>query len=273
MKTKNWKAFPHDASDFLYDGDALKKNWKRLHEGDNEPFPDVKRMKSLMGDGESAAEALQQAWRDFHHGDFASAVDRGMELGAAGAAVANKAAGMYATYLEPSESNQLKIFEAIAENAEAAMDALPNEPASHYFHAFALGRYSQGISIVKALSQGLGGKIKDSLDRTLALDDKHAEAHTAMGLYHAEIIDKVGGMVGKLTYGANPKKAMAHFEAALNLAPHSPIARIEYGNGLLMLFKNKKIDDATDAYVEASEMTPADAMQKLDVELALSEFE
>ena len=76
------------------------------------------------------------------------------------------------------------------------------EPNSHYRHAFALGRYSQGLSIAKALKQGIAGKVRASLDTALELAPKHAEAHTALALYHAEIIGKIGAMIGGLTYGA-----------------------------------------------------------------------
>ena len=29
-----WTAFPHDSADYTYDAAALKKNWARLHAGD-----------------------------------------------------------------------------------------------------------------------------------------------------------------------------------------------------------------------------------------------
>ncbi len=137
----------------------------------------------------------------------------------------------------------------------------------------ALGRYSQGISIAKALAQGFGGRIKKSLERALELEPEHAEALTAMGLYHAEVIDKVGSLMGGLTYGANSKEALQLFAAALELTPDAPIAHIEYANGLLMLNGNKSLEQATEEYEVASELTPIDAMQSLDIEMARGEFE
>ena len=43
--------------------------------------------------------------------------------------------------------------------ADAAARA-PKDANAHYLYAYALGRYSQGISITKALAQGFGGKIR-----------------------------------------------------------------------------------------------------------------
>ena len=100
----------------------------------------------------------------------------------------------------------------------------------------------------KALKDGYGGRIKSALETALKLDPKHADAHTAMGAYHAEIIDKVGGMIGKLTYGANKDAALEHYRQALKLNPQSPIAHIEYANGLLMLLGDKGTDEATELY-------------------------
>ncbi|MEJ2534155.1 MAG: hypothetical protein P8008_01415 [Gammaproteobacteria bacterium] len=206
-------------------------------------------------------------------GDFGAAVALATECGALGHAPANKAAGIYATYLETSDRARQAIFKEAAERAESAAKALPDDPNAHYFQAFNLGRYSQSISIAKALRQGIGGKIRDCLDRALALQPDHAEAHTALGLYHAEIIDKVGKMVGRMTYGASADAALGHFQRAVELTPDAPIAHMEYANGLYLLFGDDRLDEVTELYVKASEMKPRDAMERLDVEAAAAELE
>ena len=255
----DWKEFPHDQTAFDYAGASLKKAWKTLHAGDCEPWP--------------ADKALQQAWRSFHRGDFHDAVIRADRLGIEGHACANKATGVYATYLEDDERRQIECFKAAIARAEKAIEELPDDPNSHYLHAFNLGRYSQSISVVKALKQGVGGKIHASLNRTLELQPRHAEAHTALGMYHAEIIDKVGRLIGSMTYGASENAALDHFQTALELAPDSPIAHIEYGNGLYLLYGDSRLEEVTELYVRASEMQAMDAMEKLDVESALAELE
>jgi tetratricopeptide (TPR) repeat protein len=76
-----------------------------------------------------------------------------------------------------------------------------------------------------------------------------------------------------MTYGASAAKALEHFDRALELTPDSPIAHIEYGNGLYLLYEDNKIDEVSDLYVKASEFEPMDAMEKLDIETALAELE
>jgi Tfp pilus assembly protein PilF len=157
--------------------------------------------------------------------------------------------------------------------AEAAIAALPGEANSHYRHAFALGRFSQRISIVKALKQGLAGKVRESLDKTLKLDDKHAEAHTALAIYHAEVIGKIGALIGGMTYGAKASEAEKHIQTALKLTPDSPIAHVERANLLLLLHSDKQEDAAAAAYEKASKLKPKDAMEKLDSEFAREQIE
>ena len=277
-----WAAFPHDAKGYAYAGDALKKAWPKLHAGDCEPFPDAKRAAALLKaagkaapklDADALAEALQDAWRAFHRGDFKAAFDAGEKLGAVGASVAVKAIGIHATYLVDDEAERLKRYEQAAKLAEAAVKALPDEANSHYRHAFALGRYSQGLSIAKALKMGIAGKVRVSLDAALELEPKHAEAHTALALYHAEIINKIGAMIGGLTYGAKASEAEKHIKVAVKLTPASPIAHIEHGNVLLLLDENRNEDAAAAAYEKAAKCTPLDAMEALDAAWAREQIE
>lgn len=254
-----WKHFPYPDKTFVYTSATLKKNWARLHRGDCEPFPaDVK---------------VQEAWRAYHAGEFGKAVELGLACGLAGYTVANKAATVYASYLETDDERKLALLSDAAQRCEEQQAATPDDPNAWYLHAFALGRYSQGISVGKALAQGLGGKIKNSLTRAIELEPAHADAHIALGAYHAEVIDKVGALVGGLTYGAKKDVGVAHFEKALELNPDSAIGRIEFANGLAMMFGRSRLKDAERYYREAVACRPMDAMERLDVEAAREELE
>ncbi len=281
-KGKSWAKFPHESKSFDYAGDKLAKSWSKLHAGDCEAFPDEAAIAARLaanpklGKTSAAgviAETLQEAWRSYHRGDFQAAYEAGESLGALGTSVAVKAGGIHAVYLLDDEAAQLQRFEALNLMAEAACKALPEDANAHYRRAFALGRYSQGISIAKALSQGLAGKVRESLDKTLKLAPKHAEAHTALGLYHCEVVSKVGAMLAGLTYGAKAATGEALLQQAIKLTPDSPIAHIEHGNGLMLLYGDKREDDAATAYEKAAKLKPKDAMEKLDVEFARGQLE
>jgi tetratricopeptide (TPR) repeat protein len=253
-----WTAFPYDSAPYRRDAAGLKKHWARLHAGDAEPFP--------------KDAAVVEAWALFHAGDFQKATEAGLKAGGAGLVVAHKAQSIYANYLEKSEKTKLALFLEAAERAEAHAAEDPKNPNAHYFMAYALGRYSQGISVTKALAQGLGGKVKTALETAIRLQPKHADAHIALGAFHAEVIDKVGKLLGK-TQGADAATGLKMFKEALKLNPTSAIAMVEYANGLVMLEGDKKMAEAEKLYAQAAACDPADAMERLDVEMARAELD
>ena len=253
-----WTAFPH-TGDYSWDAASLKKQWARLHRGDCEPLP--------------KDAAVLAAWVLFHNGEFQKAAEAGAKAGGAGITVANKATAIYANYLEAKEKAKLDLFMQVAEQAEAQQAAEPDNPNAWYWQAYALGRYSQGISVAKALAQGLGGKVKAALERTIALEPKHADAHIALGTFHAEVIDKVGSLIGGMTYGAKKDTGLKLFQAATKLNPTSAIAMVDYANGLVMLDGDKKMKEATKLYEQAAACEPLDAMERLDVDMAREELE
>lgn len=256
---KKWTKFAHADKAYQYDAAALKKQWPRLHRGDAEPLP--------------KDAAVLNAWRLYHAGEFAAAVDAGRAAGGAGMNAAVKAQAIYANYLEKNEKAKLELFEEAAGWADTRRREASKEANSHYLYAYAIGRYGQGISVAKALAQGFGGKIKDALATAMKLEPKHADANIAYGAYQAAVIDKVGALVAGMTYGAKKDSALEHFDKAIKLNPDSAIARIEYANGLILLFGKSRLDDAQKLYEQAAACKPADAMERLDVELARSELE
>ena len=253
-----WTPFPYDTAEYTLDAATLKRKWARLHAGDAEALPDDDRVLA--------------AWALFHAGEFQKAFDAGLKAGGGGVTVANKAQAIYANYLEKSEKTRLAMFLEVSERAEAQQAEDPKNPNAYYWQAYALGRYSQGISIAKALAQGLGGKVKAALETAIKLQPRHADAHIALGAFHAEVIDKVGTLLGR-TQGASKDQGLQMYKTALKLNPVSAIAMVEYANGLVMLEGDKKMKEAEKLYADAAACDPADAMERLDVEMAKAELE
>ncbi len=252
-----WTAFAHGA-DYAFDAASVRKHWSRLHMGDAEACP--------------TEPKLLEAWALFHNGDFQKAVKAGLKVGAAGQTVANKATCIYATYLEKKEKTRLDLYMEAAQRAQVQQLTEPENPNAWYWQAYALGRYSQGISVAKALALGLGSKVKGALERTIALAPKHADAHVALGTFHAEVIDKVGSLIGGMTYGAKKETGLKLFEQAMKLNPGSAIGMIEYANALVMLEGDVRMDEATRLYEQAAASKPMDAAERLDVGMAQAEL-
>ena len=163
---------------------------------------------------------------------------------------------MYANYLESKEQIRLELFMEAALRAEAQQAITPYNANAWYWQAYALSRYSQGLSVAKALAQGLGSKIKTALEQTIQRNPLHAEAHICLGAFHAEVIDKVGALIGAMTYGAKKESILQLFQQGLALKPKSPIALMEYANALIILEGEDRHAEATALYERAAATAP-----------------
>ena len=252
-----WTAFPFEAAGYTYDGDALKTRWARLHQRDAEPCPED--------------DAVLAAWALCHAGRFRQAYEAGLALGDAGVVIANKAQCVHADHLEANEKTRLAMFLEVAERARAQAKEHPELASARYWLAYALGRYSQGVSVARALALDLDAQVKAALQTAVALSPRHADAHVALGAFHAEMIDKLGTAAAK-SRGADAAVGLGMFKQALAIDTDSAVARIEYANGLVMLEGDKRMKEAEQLYVDAAACTPLDAAEHLDVARAKAEL-
>ncbi|MBN9411015.1 MAG: hypothetical protein J0H69_17865 [Burkholderiales bacterium] len=258
--TRRPPALPSGAALPAHDAASVREHWERLHACDALPLP--------------TDERLLDAWTLYHQGDFLQAAEAGIAIGnAPGLAVANKAIAIHATYLEADEAARLALLMEVATRATELTTRAPDDPCAWYWQAYALGRYSQGISIARALAQGMAPRVRAALEKTLLLQPRHADAHLALGMFHAEVIDKVGALIGGMTYGARKDQGLRLLAEGLRLNPHSIIGRIEYANGLVMLEGEDRVPEATRLYEQAATSTPLDATEWLEVALARAELE
>ncbi|SDD66588.1 hypothetical protein SAMN05444679_112179 [Variovorax sp. CF079] len=251
--TEPWTLLPYRDAPY-FDTANLLSHWPQLHAGQGLQPP--------------VPGPLAEGWALYHSGEFERAAAMGLRHGREGLALANQATAIYANYLEPREAVRQALFRQVVERATAQVAAEPDNCQALYWQAYALGRYSQGISVARALAQGLGTKVKGALERVIELQPHHADAHIALAAFHAEVIDKVGMLVGRMTYGVRAETAIELFGRGLQLNPHSASALMEYARGLLMLEGDSRMAEATRLYEKAAALEPADARERLDVELA-----
>lgn len=236
------------------DTSTLCADWQHLHKLDAEPLPHE--------------SALLQGWALFHAGHFEEAELAGLTAGLPGLSLANRAAATRATFLVPGEKARLDLFQRIHARCRAHSTEDPANPNAWFWLAYALIRYSQGIHVARALAQGLGTQIRCALERTLELAPSHAYAHLALGSFHAAVIDKVGPLIGAITYGAKAAEAMNHLREALRLAPDSAAVMVEYADALIALEGEQRLDEATQLYEQASNVAARDAAEQLWINLA-----
>lgn len=252
-----WFRFPRYGH-FDFDAARVTQHWARLHAGDAVALP--------------TDPASLRAWALFHSGDFQQAVEVGLLAGGCGITAAYKATCMYATYVETREQARLDLYQEVAEQARTQARHEPDNASAWYWHAYALGRYSQCVSVAKALAGGLGEQVKQSLETTLRLQPGHADAHLALGTFHAEVIDKMGALIGGMTYGARKDAGLALFRQAVHLNPDSVIGMIEHANALVMLQGDAGQDASSQLYQQAAAVTPLDATEWLQVTMVQAEL-
>lgn len=253
-----WTPFPHTGT-YAFDAAQLKQNWSRLHRGDCEPWPQN--------------AAVLQAWILFHNGEFEKAADAGLKAGGDGITVANKATCMYANYLESSEKIRMELLMETAQRAQMQQAMVPENANAWYWQAYALSRYSQGMSVNKALAQGLGSQVKTALEQTIELAPLHADAYMMLGAFHADLIDKMGALIAAMTCGAKKDMGLSLFRQALKLNPYSAIAMTEYAQGMLMLEGDERQEEASQLYEQAAACQPFDATELLNEEVVKVELQ
>ena len=248
-----WTPCPF-AADSPFDVARVRALWPELHAVDAEPLPED--------------EALLHGWAQFHTGLFEQAADTGLAAGIDGWSLANRATAAHAALVEPSEGTRLALFKRVHQQASAQVLQRPQLASAWYWQGYALARYAQGIHVARALAQGLGSQVRAALHATLALNPRHAYAHVALGAFQAAVIDKLGPMVGAMTYGVTARAALDHLEEAQRLAPHSPAVLHECAGALLLLDGRARLDEATRLQEAAARAAPRDAVERLWVELA-----
>jgi tetratricopeptide (TPR) repeat protein len=238
--------------------DAVRAHWPRLHSGDSEQLP--------------GSPDVLQAWTLYHRGDFEAAYEAGLALSARGEfdglTVSTRAISIYANYLEPRAEQRLQLFEQAVAQATLHTEQQPDNPNAWFTLAYGLGRHAQSVSVTKSMALGLGKRIRAALDRTLELNPGHADAHLALATFHAEVIDKVGEMVGAMAYGANRDLGLSLYERALELNPNSLIGMLETARGLMMLDPERCHERADRLYQQLRVARTLDAFEALVVGLA-----
>ncbi len=252
-----WTPCPYRA-EHRFNADRVVALWDRLHAGDCEPLPDD--------------PAVLQAWAHYHDGNLQQAVVAGVAAGGAGITLANQATAVYACYLEPREAMRQDLLLKTVERAGEQAAREPANANAWFWQAYCVARYCQRISVAQSVAQGLGRRVRDALHRTIELQPRHAHGHIALGIFHAEIIDKVGALIGSMTYGVKRDIGLRMIRDGLRLNPGSAAALMESAHALLLLEGDPACEEAAHLYEQAARCEPLDAVDRLHVERARVEL-
>ena len=220
--------------------------------------------------GAAAAQSLEAARAAQDEGRFLEAARLGEALGTSdGYALAAESLAIHGYYIAGEPEKEV-LFERAMGLAEEAIRLDPANSEAHLQSAHSMGRYAQTIGAVKALARGYAEKVRKAIENALARDPEMAGAHLSLATWHAEIINGAG-LAARVVFGASRKRALSHYERALELAPDEKLAYLEYALGLLLL-KKKDRRKAKDLLARAVETPSKNAYDRLLHELAVEKL-
>ena len=216
----------------------------------------------FLAAGPAGAQSIDEARTAYAEGRFTEAADLAQVLETSeGYALAANSLAIYGYYVAP-DSEKEGLFRRAMELARKAIRNDAANPEAHLQLAHAMGRYAQVIGILKALKAGYASQVRDAVREALRLDPDMAAAHLSFAAWHAGAVS-TGGFLTGLLYGANEEDALAHFERALELAPHEKVVLLEYALGLLSLDEEEYGGKARNLLKRAISLPQKDAHDRI----------
>ncbi len=169
---------------------------------------------------------VDEARTAFEEGRFLEAASLAEALGTSeGYTLAAQSLAVYGHHVAVGDDRK-EFLERAMKLGEEAVRADSANAEAYYRSAHAAGRYAQSVGKITALRRGLAGKIRGLLEDTLAISPDFAEAHMALGSWHAGIAS--AGRIARFLYKGNRNDAVIHFERALELEPDSRVILLEF---------------------------------------------
>lgn len=267
LASATWTPYPSDLPKFDYSGNKLKTHWNELAHAIYLPYPDTSaaiitleqypKLKThfetlvasgkahptivevLNGNYEPHLAEVRDVWRLHFEGKFEQAYNKGMTLGPLGVMPALQAKLMHTHFLVQNKKDKIRLFEEVNTEAEKYGQIVPGHPFVVFGKTYARARLLQLLSTTKAQSTGY---IKSSIKTLKAL----GKVYPARGTYslthggiYAGIVEKVGSILGSVTFGASESKAIKLLNKGLKNSAKQPVVYYEYAIALASMDKKK----------------------------------
>ena len=211
----------------------------------------------------AGAQGIEAARAAYAEGRFVEAAELGEAQGTSeGYALAAESLAIHGYYIA-AEGERPELFARAIRAADEAIRLDPDNPEAHFQSAHAIGREAQTVSVMEALNRGYARRTREAAEEALRLDPEMAEAHLTLASWHAEIVNKVGGLIARVTYRATRRNALDYYEKALELAPDEKTVYLEYSNGLLLLGRNRNREQARELLSRGLQIPPGDAYGRI----------
>ncbi len=150
-----------------------------------------------------------------------------------------KCARAYREYCEQSIMNDVQGWKQICKTyakegmkyGEKAIELNDKSVEGHYFYGLSVGNYADGVSILKALKEGLKGKTQKAFEKAYEIDKMYEEAGPILA---------IGRFWSVLPWPLKKrKKAISYFQEAYKFFPDDPQLLVYYGEILMEKKKDR----------------------------------
>ncbi len=268
MSAQNWSGYPATMASFSYSEDNLGEHWQALTDGFRGPLPTAESLKedalrwpemsaytqnhlqsiatehpelAYLAEGdldahyESYAAELRRAGSLLFNGRFEEARNLGLALGPAGYFPGLYAQALHATLIETDQDVRRALLEEVIHLTRDIMPMAPDHPMIRFGNAYGKARILEELSATEAMGTGYTSEIQDTLDALLKENPDNIYAITLLAGVQAGIIEKAGGFIARLTYGAKASSVEKLFEKAQQLSPDYPGVYYEYARARLKM--------------------------------------
>ncbi|TVP57779.1 MAG: hypothetical protein EA349_05845 [Halomonadaceae bacterium] len=297
-QAETWKTYPLELADFEFSDESLTERWQALTLGLRGPLPTAESVRKdaerwpkvtahtqellrerathderfayFTGDLEqhydTYAQQLRQAWRLLLEGQFQQARDLGLALGPAGYFPGLYAQALYATLIEDDSEQREALLKEVIALTDEILPLAPDHPMIRFGNAYGKARIMEDMSRGAAMSTGYTSEVKDQLEELLKEDENNIFAISLLGGVHGGIVDKAGGLLARMTFGAREKYMVEYFDQALSLNPQYPALYYEYARGLINISGRSGRRQAQELLETGAGMTPRSAEEALQIQ-------
>jgi tetratricopeptide (TPR) repeat protein len=151
----------------------------------------------------------------------------------------------------------LRQAETLAKRA-SAID--PRNVEAHLQEAVALGFLGRSMGVFAARRQGLAERVREQLDKALAIDPGNPWAKASLGAWNLEIVSHAGSLLANLLYGAKESVGLELYRSALRELPEEALLHYQFALTLLALDQDGMKAEARQALERARGVSRQDAL-------------
>lgn len=287
-----WHAYPQDLPQLDFAGNKLKEHWPTLAAATKLPFPDATVIESMlksnprlaeqqllaankegahpalsasMNDYQELALLVQDVWRLHFQGQYQQAYSMGISLGPIAMGPALYAKLIYTTYLVKDAKQKEQLFVEADQEFAKILPFADKYDFIFFGDAYQKARRLELMSTSAATASGLITVTQDTLEKLQQHSPDHPLYVAIIASIDAGIIERVGGFVAGMTFGADEDESMALFKKVLQSYPSLTVLHNEFAQFIL------RLDDSDYDSLLLATLKRCDSLTAVSAEEALNQ--